>query len=299
MRPFPERPFTPHFFMTLRNAPALAAAPPETLPTREGWHVLHLFYSVAHGAWHEFADAQKRAALSRLSDLVLEASSSGAGQLLVFAMTTPKADIGFMLLTPDLLTACTLEKRITLSLGPDVLEPVFSFLSMTERSEYTTTEEEFAAKLEREENLGADTPAFADRLAEFRARMEKYGADRLYPNLPDWPVFCFYPMSKRRDAEQNWYRLSFEERKRLMAGHGAVGRGYSGRIRQLITGATGLDDAEWGVTLFAKDLFDIKSIVYEMRFDPVSTEYAEFGQFYIGLQLPLADIFRRIQLLPA
>jgi chlorite dismutase len=81
-----------------------------------------------------------------------------------------------------------------------------------------------------------------------------------------------------------------------MLGHGRIGRQYAGRVRQLITGATGLDDAEWGVTLFANDIFEIKSIVYEMRFDPVSAQYADFGEFYVGLQLPLDDLFRRIQL---
>jgi hydrogen peroxide-dependent heme synthase len=71
---------------------------------------------------------------------------------------------------------------------------------------------------------------------------------------------------------------------------------YAGRVRQLITGSTGLDDAEWGVTLFAHDVFDIKSIVYEMRFDEVSAQYADFGEFYLGLQLPLDELFQRIQL---
>ena len=81
-----------------------------------------------------------------------------------------------------------------------------------------------------------------------------------------------------------------------MLGHARVGRRYAGRIRQLITGSTGLEDTEWGVTLFAHDVFEIKSIVYEMRFDEVSAQYADFGEFYVGLQLPLDDLFRRIQL---
>src|SRR5207237_7811236 len=62
-------------------------------------------------------------------------------------------------------------------------------------------------------------------------------------------------------------------------------------------GSTGLDDAEWGVTLFARDTFQIKAIVYEMRFDRVSAEYADFGEFFIGIQLPLDELFRRLQLL--
>ena len=57
---------------------------------------------------------------------------------------------------------------------------------------------------------------------------------------------------------------------------------------------TGLDDAEWGVTLLAKDTIDIKAIVYEMRFDPVSVRYGEFGDFSIGMQMPLDELFRRL-----
>jgi chlorite dismutase len=100
-------------------------------------------------------------------------------------------------------------------------------------------------------------------------------------------------MSKRRNADANWYELSFEERKDLMAGHARVGRAFAGRVLQLITGSTGLDDWEWGVTLFADDVVALKDIVYEMRFDPVSARYAEFGPFFTGLVLPVADACAR------
>ena len=131
-------------------------------------------------------------------------------------------------------------------------------------------------------------------MKEFDERMEHYLKHRLYPVLPDWPVICFYPMSKRRSGEDNWYSLPFEARKDLMAGHARVGRTYSGKILQLITGSTGLDEYEWGVTLLAKDTIHIKEIVYEMRFDEVTAKYGEFGDFYIGMQLPLDELFRRV-----
>jgi chlorite dismutase len=54
-------------------------------------------------------------------------------------------------------------------------------------------------------------------------------------------------------------------------------------VLQLITGSTGLDDWEWGVTLLADDIGALKDIVYEMRFDEVSARYAEFGPFITGL----------------
>jgi chlorite dismutase len=145
-----------------------------------------------------------------------------------------------------------------------------------------------------EEGLVEGTPEFEAGLKAFDERMAHYLKHRLYPVLPDWPVICFYPMSKRRNGADNWYALDFEARKKLMAGHARVGRTYSGRILQLITGSTGLDEFEWGVTLLAKDTIDIKSIVYEMRFDEVTARYGEFGDFYIGMQLPLDVLFRRI-----
>jgi chlorite dismutase len=103
-------------------------------------------------------------------------------------------------------------------------------------------------------------------------------------------------MTKRRAEQRNWYTLPYADRRRLMGGHAKVGREYAGKIKQLITGSSGLDDAEWGVTLFASDTFQIKAIVYQMRFDEVSAVYGDFGEFYIGLQLPLDELFRRLQL---
>ena len=262
---------------------------------REGWHVMHLFYHVDHAQWSLYGDDEKRQAKTRLTELVQEIRATPDTHLLIFSVATPKADLGFMLLTPDLQVANMFEKQLTLSLGPEILSPAYSYLSQTESSEYTTTREQYAADtLVGEKGLAEGTPEFETALKEFDERMEHYLKHRLYPVLPDWPVICFYPMSKRRSGSDNWYSLSFEQRRELMAGHARVGRTYSGRILQLITGSTGLDEYEWGVTLLAKDTIDIKSIVYEMRFDEVSARYAEFGDFYIGMQLPLDVLFRRI-----
>ena len=122
-------------------------------------------------------------------------------------------------------------------------------------------------------------------LAE-RAKTEKESAHvrrRLYPELPaDMPYVTFYPMSKRRDAVQNWYTLTLDERSRLMQAHGLTGRRYAGKVQQVITGAIGLDKWEWGVTLFGRDPLEFKKLVTDMRFDEVSANYAEFGDFYVG-----------------
>lgn len=256
---------------------------------------MHLYYHVDHAQWSLLDRDEQREAKTRLSTLVQEIRSHEDTHLLTFAVATPKADLGFMLLTPDLQKANAWEKKLTLSLGPDVLSPAYSYLSQTESSEYTTTSEQYAEQtLKGEKGLTEGSPEFEAGMKEFEERMKHYLHHRLYPVLPDWPVMCFYPMSKRRTGEDNWYSLDFDARKKLMAGHARTGRTYSGRILQLITGSTGFDEHEWGVTLLAKDTIDIKSIVYEMRFDEVSARYAEFGDFYIGMQLPLDQLFERV-----
>ena len=57
-----------------------------------------------------------------------------------------------------------------------------------------------------------------------------------------------------------------------------------------MTGSTGLDDFEWGVTLFASAPDDLKQCVHKMRFDEVSAKYAEFGPFYTGVVAPVEDV---------
>ncbi len=263
---------------------------------QEGWHCLHLFYQLEHGQWQLLSPDDQRAAKIALSSLVQETRALEKTQLLTLGMVTPKADLGFMLVTPDLQVANRIEKQLTLSLGADVLTPVYSYLSLTEESEYITTEEQYAATLENEQKLQPGTPEFEAAMQGFRERMKHYRQERVYPTLPDWPVVCFYNMTKRRGETRNWYSLPYEQRRELMGGHARVGRQYAGKVKQLITGSTGLDDAEWGVTLFAHDTFQIKAIVYEMRFDEVSAAYADFGEFYLGIQLPLDELFRRLQL---
>jgi chlorite dismutase len=192
-----------------------------------------------------------------------------------------------------------------MALGPDLarlqafqrelrdapLDCVWSYVSLTELSEYTSTEDDERARLESEEQLsGTELDA---RLDTWRDRMAHYAENRIHPRLPLKKLISFYPMSKRRDQSANWYELPFGERKRLMGGHARVGRQYSGRILQLITGSTGLDDWEWGVTLLADDPVALKEIVTEMRYDPASARYADFGPFFTGLLLEPADAIAR------
>ena len=249
-----------------------------------GWGVLHLYYRVDRGRAERDAGAGKHV---RDAFAALEADGH---QALALAMLGHKADLGVIALGPDLARL----QRFQSELLAAPLEPAYSYVSLTEQSEYGATEDEERERLVREENVaGAELEA---RLTVWRDRIEHYRENRVHPRLPMKQCCCFYPMSKRRATDANWYELPFDERKELMAGHARVGRTYAGRVLQLITGSTGVDDWEWGVTLLADDPAALKEIVYEMRFDPVSARYADFGPFFTGLVLDPADACARVGL---
>ena len=139
-------------------------------------------------------------------------------------------------------------------------------------------------------------PAFAAKVRAYEARLPMMNKQRLYPDFPDWPVVCFYPMNKARHPHANWFQLPFSERSQLMAEHATSGIKFAGKISQLITSSTGLDEWEWGVTLWGRNPLYIKDIVYTMRFDTASARYGEFGDFYVGyIKEPLAA-FEHLQL---
>jgi chlorite dismutase len=119
---------------------------------------------------------------------------------------------------------------------------------------------------------------------------------RLFPEFPDWPCLCFYPMSKMRQGDQNWYLLPFETRAELMSHHGRSGMKFAGKVSQVITASTGLDDWEWGVTLWSRNPSYLKDIVYTMRFDESSAKYALFGDFYFGYIMPAAELIETVKI---
>jgi chlorite dismutase len=257
----------------------------EPVVAGSGWGVLHLFYAV---------DRDRAAADPDGAARVLEAVTACVDddhQVLAFAVLGHKADLGLLALGPDLARL----QRFQQALLDAPLRPVWSYVSLTEASEYTTTEDDERARLAAEEQV-TDPAAVEARLAAWRDRMAHYREHRVHPRLPMKRTICFYPMSKRRTADDNWFALPFADRKALMAGHARVGRTYAGRVTQLITGSTGIDDWEWGVTLLADDPGALKEIVYEMRFDEVSARYAEFGPFVTGLVLEPAEALRCVGL---
>ncbi|HWD20914.1 MAG TPA: hydrogen peroxide-dependent heme synthase [Verrucomicrobiae bacterium] len=260
-----------------------------------GIHVMHLFYNIDRALWSRLpaeASAQTRAALEKICAAHANPSHP---RVTTYATIGAKADLAFFLLAAELGQLAQIHREIEAAFPPGALQRVFSYLSVTELTEYMPTEDDNKKILEQEQ-LAPGSEAWEKRAAELRTRMSHYEHYRLYPEMPDWEVMGFYPMSKRRAAADNWYVLDFAARKKLMSGHARVGRKYSGRISQLISGSTGLDDWEWGVTLMAHQLDALKDIVYEMRFDEVSARYGEFGPFYINLRLPPAALWEHLKL---
>ncbi len=255
-----------------------------------GWPVLHLLLRVDH---------------ARVPALPGEAAGEFAGtlerwqrdtQLHAYATLGHKGDILLFALDPDLAVLRRLQTEVLATAAAPAVRLVSSYLSITEGSEYSDTPERYREQMAAKGVTGEDLER---RVAQFAERMEHYLESKLHPQMPDWPLVCFYPMSHRREGADNWYALDYEERKRLMGEHGRSGRAYTGRVLQLVTASTGLDDWEYGVTLVAHELEDLKSIVYNLRYDEASVRYAEFGPFVIGIRQDPADLLAAVGLSPS
>ena len=262
----------------------------------KGLHVMHLFYRVHRVRWAQLSPGESASALAKLEALCATNAAASHPRLTTYVNIGGKADLVFMLTAAELGQAGRIHRDLEACFPAGTLECAYSYLSVTELPEYVTTEEDMKQTLVQQEKLEPGSDPFNKRLAEMRQRQAEYEHYRLYPELPDWEVMGFYAMNKRRSGSDNWYLLDFATRKKLMAGHARVGRKFAGRVSQLITGSTGIDDWEWGVTLMAHQLDALKEIVYEMRFDEVSARYAEFGPFYVNLRLQPAALWQHLRL---
>jgi len=257
---------------------------PQSLIPSAGWTVSHWFYRIDRARWLALSEAARAAAVAETAGWLAATAAEEGLQLLPLGLVG-KGDLGIMAVHPDLRRHQQLGQEIGASgIGP-CLVPVYSFLSISEASEYLSSDADWARTLIEDQKVDPTSTDFAKKMEAFRERMAAYTESRLHPQLPEqFPIVCFYPMAKARRDAINWYTLPFEERKKLMQGHGDAGRRHATRVTQLITTATGIDDWEWGVTLFASDLKAIRDVVYEMRFDKGSAVYGEFGSFYVGLR---------------
>ena len=218
--------------------------------------------SVGVAVLHLFCLRQSDADPDAVVRAIAEAEADGTSVVCV-ALLGHKASLGFMALADDLWKLRDLQSALS-DAGLDVVD---SYVSLTELSEYS------------------------------QGVPEPMKQARLHPQLPPEgkPAWCFYPMSKKREAHANWFTLPYDDRNSLMHEHGASGRKFAGRVLQVITGSTGLDNFEWGVTLFAVNPDDLKEVVYTMRFDKASALYAEFGPFYAGMVCSVDELMKRVR----
>lgn len=260
--------------------PAPIAYPPETV---EGWYALHQIFRVAPDRWEALRATGERSRIFEADVKAQSESQPEAGWSGAVRLIGSTADLMFVHFRPTLDAIGVAQQTLRDEGWMEALVPVYSFLSVTEAGLYHATSVQAQAVEERGGRFGDDEYQAAMRKQVAEERNTPHVQRRLYPPRPvTMPYVCFYPMSKRRNVEQNWYALPLAERSLLMRDHGITGRRYAGRVQQVITGAIGLDAWEWGVTLFAADPLEFKKLVTEMRFDEVSAQYAEFGDFYVG-----------------
>jgi chlorite dismutase len=255
-----------------------------------------LFYRVDRARLGLIATEHRQSGLDDFRRLLRSKPPGAPEQIQCFAVPGHKADFGIVMAGPDLRAIHDVQMSLQASpLGP-ALHPEYSFYSITEVSEYVPDAAEYARILREREGIDPQSSMYQAKVAAYVERLDPMNRQRLYPEFPNWPCLCFYPMSKLRTHDQNWYLLPFEARADLMAQHGKSGMKFAGRVSQVITASTGLDDWEWGVTLWARNPSYLKDIVYTMRFDESSARYALFGNFYFGYILPPDELLETIRL---
>jgi peroxiredoxin len=258
---------------------------PETL---EGWSVLHQMFRVRWSEWKALPAPDRGTRAAEAAQALAGMQRGAEGYTFATTMLGHKGDLMLVHLRrgfEELQAAQVAVAR--LGLAP-YLEPTTSFVSIVELGMY-----EMTAVVHRRLGEQGLEPGSEEFERAFEAEMEeqrKRVAGRLWLEVPARRYVCFYPMNKRRGEQKNWYVEPVEDRARMMLDHGKIGRHYAGQVTQVISGAIGLDDWEWGVDLFADDPLVFKKLIYEMRFDEASAWYAEFGPFYVGMQFSPAEL---------
>jgi peroxiredoxin len=264
----------------------LAEFPPVPL-TLEGSALLHQFFRFDWKAWRSCAvgERSKLAAEFTAALKKLEQGSGAGAQTGLFSQLGHKGDLILVHFRDSFEALNQVELDLAQTGFYDFLTPTHSYVSVVELGLYESSRKTYEA---------ASAKGFDNHTPEWNAEVEaslKRGAEamkpRLFPSIPDAKYLCFYPMDRKRGEQVNWYTVPFTERQRMMHEHGMIGRRYGDVVKQIISGSIGMDDWEWGVDLFADDPVVFKKLIYEMRFDEVSAVYALFGQFYLGIRLPV------------
>ncbi|MFN2427639.1 MAG: hydrogen peroxide-dependent heme synthase [Candidatus Binatia bacterium] len=259
----------------------VAVEAPQTI---EGWYTLHDVYTVDWTAWRVL-DAEEQNEITAEATEWLQglAADSSIGDSKLYSVVTQKGDLMFCHYrrSPADLNAIELGfRRLALF---EFLTPAYSYLSVIEVSLYEV--QAMAMRRLADRGLTPGSPEYDEALAAEMEVQKTRMNDRLFRAIPPQRYICFYPMNKRRGEHVNWYALPLKERRAMMRGHGSIGHKYAEVITQVIGGSTGLDDWEWGVSLHSEDPLHFKKLIYEMRFDPTSSWFAEFGPFYVGVMV--------------
>ena len=254
--------------------------------TIEGLSVLHQMFRFRWPEWRKL-DASRQAGIAREAAAVFAASEE-LGQSAVYSMLGHKGDLMIVHFRDSFDELNAAELQLDRTALQDFLEPTHSYLSVIELGLYDSSVKLFRQLADR--GVKPLSKEWNDAVEETLERQREAMRPRLYPKIPDSRYLCFYPMDRKRGEQKNWYMLPIEERQRQMEEHGMVGRRYAGKVQQIITGSIGFDDWEWGVDLFAPDPLVFKKLIYEMRFDEVSAVYAVFGQFFLGVRLPVQKL---------
>lgn len=245
----------------------------QAVQTLEGWYCLQDFRKIDWKGWKLLTSNERQAAINEFIHLIDKwtvTQNEKKGSHGLFQIVGHKADMMLMFLRPTIEELHDIEAALNKTKLAEYMIPATSYVSVIELSNYLPQGENPYEK------------------PEIRSR--------LYPALPSMKHVCFYPMNKRRQGNDNWYMLQLEERNYMMRSHSMIGRKYAGKVKQIILGSVGLDDYEWGVALFADDMIQFKKLVYEMRFDEVSSRYGEFGSFFVGSALSEEKLIGLLQL---
>jgi hydrogen peroxide-dependent heme synthase len=268
----------------------LADFPPVPL-TLEGSSVLHQFFRFDWKAWRCCADGERNEVVAEATALLKKlehAESNAPFHTALYSLLGHKGDLMLIHFRDSLEALNRVELVLAQTKFHDFLELRHSYVSVVELGLYESTRKTYEAAAEK--GFEAHSPQWNAEIASSLTRAQDAMSPRLFPAIPDAKYACFYPMDRKRDEQVNWYTVPFAERQRMMHEHGMIGRRYGDRVKQIISGSIGMDDWEWGVDLFADDPVIFKKLIYEMRFDEVSAVYALFGQFFVGVRLPVEKL---------
>jgi chlorite dismutase len=254
--------------------------------TLEGYSVLHQMFRFRWTEWRKLNRPDRTECAREFAAAFADLEK--AGQFAAYSLIGHKGDLVLVHFRDSFEDLNQAELQLDGTGLQEFLEPVHSYLSVIELGLYDSSVKLFRQLTER--GVIPQSEEWSREVSDTIERQKAAMHSRLFPKIPGSRYLCFYPMDRRRGEDKNWYTLPIEERQRQMEEHGMVGRRYAGKVQQIITGSIGFDDWEWGVDLFAAEPLVFKKLIYEMRFDQVSAEYALFGQFFIGLRVPLEQI---------